>query len=182
MVGDQDYVSWKDFVQGLEEAFLPPNHHARLRDQLARIKQKSSVSAYNTEFMNIRLQLAQLGDELTSYDAIDRYIRGLKPNVEREIRLWQDQLMSLTAIMRAADAYDVIAYSRHLSVSSYQTGNHNHHSSNSFSTSKDSPILIGLDALISENYSNQQYSKFEKLTESERLHLKKIRACFRCQK
>src|SRR5208337_1726737 len=151
VIGDQESVQWIDFVTALRDTFLPPNHHLKLRDQLAHIRQRSSVAAYNTDFMNIQLQLSQLGDELTSFDAIDRYLRGLKPNVEKEMRLRQDQLGDLGAIMKAADTYDSISFNRWFSNISVQGSRRNqaYNQSTPFSDNSDGPTPMELDTLSS---------------------------------
>lgn len=77
------FVAWDVFVAALRSAFSPPNHQYHLRERLANLAQKGSLADYVAEFRGIRLEL-----EISDSEALDRFIRGLRPYTQGQIHLY----------------------------------------------------------------------------------------------
>jgi hypothetical protein len=77
----QAFANWADFASQLKEAFKPFNASRLVRDRLARAYQRTSVQEFVNELRNIRLHLPSLTDE----ELFDRFIRGLKYPIRKEL-------------------------------------------------------------------------------------------------
>lgn len=75
--------SWDKFCDDLKTAFQPVTAHAMARDKLHRILQRESVQQYNSVFM----KTITLVKDMTEDEKVDRYRRGLRPNLQREVML-----------------------------------------------------------------------------------------------
>jgi hypothetical protein len=76
-------LSWDAFKQQLIQQFKPVDSAKMARDRLAELKQVGSVSKYNTDFNRLVLEAGNVGP----IEALDRYIRGLKPEIRMEVEL-----------------------------------------------------------------------------------------------
>ena len=74
---------WDVFKEKLIQAFRPVNHVKLARDKLATLKQYGSVAKYNDEFISLCMQIPDIGEA----DKLDRYVRGLKYKVKRDVEL-----------------------------------------------------------------------------------------------
>jgi hypothetical protein len=88
-------------VDGLKQAFQPPNHHQHLRDSWFKLKQTGSVAQYVHEFRALRLQLMTSDDE-----ALDKFVRGLKFNTRREVMIRNPD--TVEEAIRIADRFDMV--------------------------------------------------------------------------
>src|SRR3954451_8787393 len=73
--------TWPEFQQQLIAQFKPVNFEKIARDKLARLRQTSSVRAYNSIFMSTVLEI----NNISEYEKLDRYTRGLKDRVRQEV-------------------------------------------------------------------------------------------------
>src|SRR4051812_35064561 len=92
------------FEELLRAQFQPINETEELRDKLANLKQYGKIEGYNAAFTNLTLQISDLSDA----EKIDKYKRGLKPEILFEVR--QRGLTTLTGIMEAATRYDAMLH------------------------------------------------------------------------
>ena len=76
-----DPKTWNDFEAAVVQEFVPKDSTQRARDKVARLAQKTSVSAYLTEFRNVCLSIPGMSEG----EKVDRFVRGLKPLVRIEV-------------------------------------------------------------------------------------------------
>jgi hypothetical protein len=95
---------WDDFAQALKAQFKPANATERARDRLANAKQTSSIRAYNDLIRSLALEIPDIQET----ELLDRYKRGLKPHIKKEVILCQPT--SLEKAMSLADEVDSILY------------------------------------------------------------------------
>jgi hypothetical protein len=101
---DKQLPTWHDFELALRTAFMPPNHIQSVMDKWAGIKQTSSVHNYVEAFQALLMQLPH--NATTPIATLDRFIRGLKPKTELEVRLRDPA--TLDEAIRIADRFDTI--------------------------------------------------------------------------
>jgi hypothetical protein len=77
------YDTWMEFSAALKTQFVPVNQTRRARDRLAECRQTTAVRRYIDMFSSISLEI----DDLDATEQLDRFIRGLKPIVRREVEL-----------------------------------------------------------------------------------------------
>ena len=78
------------------------NYNIIGREKLAKIRQTTTVSDYNKEFLDVLLTCNDVADP----EALDRYIRGLKFNVRKEIQL--REINCLDTAMKFAEKVSLI--------------------------------------------------------------------------
>ena len=76
-------VTWAAFKESITSAFQPINPMESARDRLANLRQTGPVRTYASIFRAIILEIPTITDD----EKKDRFIRGLKPNLVREIRV-----------------------------------------------------------------------------------------------
>ncbi|KAJ9522820.1 hypothetical protein QJQ45_023603 [Haematococcus lacustris] len=106
------FTSWTCFVAAFERQFAPVNRLRHARDRLAALTQTSSVRRYLGEFTALCLEVT----DLSPAEQLDRFIRGLKPSVRRELELREPTSFSEASTI--ADRVDAISYSTSASRSS----------------------------------------------------------------
>ena len=74
--------TWEAFKLAVETEFVPQDSVLRARDKLARLRQKTSVSAYLSEFRNTVLDIPGISDT----EKLARFCEGLKPHILLEVR------------------------------------------------------------------------------------------------
>ena len=74
-------LSWTNMKQELQTYFKPADQHRRARDALANCTQTGSVSKY----IDTMKRLAQRVAGITDDEVLDRFIRGLRKSVQREV-------------------------------------------------------------------------------------------------
>ena len=93
-------VTWEAFQRTFLEQFAPVSNVKQARDQLSALQQTKSVAHYTTEFRSLILQIP----DASAAEQLDRYVRGLKPDVRRVVDLREPA--NLQAAMRLADRAD----------------------------------------------------------------------------
>lgn len=99
-------TTWDDFADALTAAFQPINPAKTARDKLANLRQTTSVAAYAHSFRNLALHIPDLHDA----EKLDRFIRGLKPNTQRELAIRAPPTFEDAVNM--ADRYDTLVYNQ----------------------------------------------------------------------
>ncbi len=77
------FSTWEEFSTALKKQFTPVNQAKRARDKLADLRQTSSARKYITDFLSLGLEIP----DLAPVEQLDRFIRGLKPHIRRELEL-----------------------------------------------------------------------------------------------
>ena len=96
--------TWEQFKAFLILAFQPIHPTKTARDKLSVLKQTTSVQAYLYQFQTLILDIPGFTQE----ESIDRFTRGLKPPIRREIEL--RGLTTLPEIVAQAQRLDVLSY------------------------------------------------------------------------
>ncbi|KAG1533824.1 hypothetical protein G6F51_012420 [Rhizopus arrhizus] len=73
---------WPTFRSILENEFKPINATQAARDKMAVLTQRTNVTSYINEFRSLQLQIK----DMSSGDALDRFVRGLKPQLRVMVR------------------------------------------------------------------------------------------------
>lgn len=95
---------WPALKEILKEHFIPVNATETLRDQLHDLTQRGSVANYVERFCTITNQLS----DVSTAEALDRFVRGLKPEVRAKVRLERPD--TLHEAMEVADQVDRVMY------------------------------------------------------------------------
>lgn len=80
---DERIHDWDTFVAILREHFSPVDPTKLARDELASLKQTGSVRDYTAHFRQLCSTIRKIADE----EKLDRYVRGLKFRIQREVNL-----------------------------------------------------------------------------------------------
>jgi Retrotransposon gag protein len=74
-------TSWDAFMGKVRSEFIPQDHIRRSRDKLRKLRQRSSVASYVSEFRNIALTISGITDD----EQFDRFCEGLKPKIKLKV-------------------------------------------------------------------------------------------------
>ena len=80
---DERDCTWKQFKEGITKLFRSTNRAERARDQLARLTQRTSVDDYLSRFMALTFDIPDLSDS----EQLDKFFRGLKFNIRKQMKL-----------------------------------------------------------------------------------------------
>ena len=99
----EDLDTWNQFKEGIMAQFAVVNCVARAREALYEIQQKGSVAEYVGRFRNLAVQVEDLNDAEKRHC----FLRGLKPNVRREVELKDPgSFHELTSLAERVDRID----------------------------------------------------------------------------
>lgn len=90
--------TWQQLKAGLIQMFTPPEHSMTVREKLQILNQKGSVTSYNTAFMQMTMQLADMSEEEAKY----AYLRGLNKEIRAQISTHAANLESVESLQLAA--------------------------------------------------------------------------------
>ncbi|KAJ9507191.1 hypothetical protein QJQ45_004801 [Haematococcus lacustris] len=155
-------------VAALERQFAPVNRLRHARDRLAALTQTSSVRRYLGEFTALCLEVT----DLSPAEQLDRFIRGLKPSVRRELELREPTSFSEASTI--ADRVDAISYSTSTSRSSYRPP-----SAPRPPRPETAAVPMELDAML---HTSPSRSRGTRLSDAQRAALRDSKACFYCRK
>ena len=93
---DLDRTKWSTLKIAIRDYFRPSDFKRRARDKLASMRQKTSVTGYIDAFKRCCTKIPSITDE----EMLDRFMRGLSPDVQREL-LKQDPPTFATACQMA---------------------------------------------------------------------------------
>ncbi|KAJ9507622.1 hypothetical protein QJQ45_019189 [Haematococcus lacustris] len=162
------FTSWTCFVAAFERQFAPVNRLRHARDRLAALTQTNSVRRYLGEFTALCLEVT----DLSPAEQLDRFIRGLKPSVRRELELREPTSFSEASTI--ADRVDAISYSTSASRSSYRPP-----STPRPSRPETAAVPMELDAML---HTSPSRSRGTRLSDAQRAALRDSKACFYCRK
>ncbi|KAJ9525206.1 hypothetical protein QJQ45_020746, partial [Haematococcus lacustris] len=162
------FTSWTCFVAAFERQFAPVNRLRHARDRLAALTQTSSVRRYLGEFTALCLEVT----DLSPAEQLDRFIRGLKPSVRRELELREPTSFSEASTI--ADRVDAISYSTSASRSSYRPP-----STPRPPRPETAAVPMELDAML---HTSPSRSRGTRLSDAQRAALRDSKACFYCRK
>ena len=148
--------TWSSLKDALSIRFETLNKAKIARDKLAKWRQVKDVSTFNDDFQRIILDIPNISVE----EQIDRYTRGLKPYIWRE--LCTREYTSLNAAMRDAERVE----SAHRRVGNPMKSRRN----DGLSINSDGPTPMEIGNL-----------RIKKLTPAERQVCMKEGRCFRCR-
>ncbi len=97
-------ATWQDFCTLMKAQFQPINSVKIARDKLAVLKQVGSVRDYAFRFRTLLLEIPSMAES----EKLDRFVRGLKPAVRREVELRDPQV--LDDANKHADLFDSINF------------------------------------------------------------------------
>ena len=93
-----DHTKWSTLKIVIRDYFCPSDFKRRMRDKLASVRQKNSITGYVDAFKCCCAKIPSITDE----EMLDRFMRGLSPDVQREL-LKQDPPTFAAACQMAAD-------------------------------------------------------------------------------
>lgn len=96
--------TWDGFKLNMRTEFQIISPTREARDRLAACTQRGSVAAYISAFRSIAVEIA----DLSAAEKFDRFVRGLKPNVQREVDLRAVADFDTAALV--AERYDAHTY------------------------------------------------------------------------
>ena len=105
---DLNVLSWEEFKAALRSRWQTVNTVRVARDRIATLRQLGSVQDFTQRFLELKVQIPSMTEE----EAADKYVRGLKPSIRRDL----EQLMAregdkqLDELIRFADRTDSIDY------------------------------------------------------------------------
>ncbi|KAG0865855.1 hypothetical protein G6F15_012815 [Rhizopus arrhizus] len=93
--------TWVSFRSSFIKEFCPKNTEQTARDKLAVLQQHFTVSQYISEFRTLQLQI----QDMSSGDALDRFVRGLQPGLRVSVRSrFPDSLESAESMALAIES------------------------------------------------------------------------------
>ena len=101
-------MTWAAFRAAIQARWQLVNTVRTARDRIANIRQLTSVQDFTQRFLDLKVQIPTMTEE----EAIDKYVRGLKPGIRRDL----EQLMAregdrtLEELIRYADRTDSIDF------------------------------------------------------------------------
>ncbi|OMJ14864.1 hypothetical protein AYI69_g8408 [Smittium culicis] len=101
---ENPYSDWQVFEKALTERFNTGHKKKKLRDQIHYLRQKNSAAQYAEEFLNLKTSIGTMSEE----EALDRFIRNLKPHIRASVMI-HDPSDLLTA-MKMAETFDTSLY------------------------------------------------------------------------
>ena len=152
-----NHVVHQDARELLEDlaAFLnPQEEHFVAREKLRYLKQTSSVSQYLEKCLELTMKISDIGEA----EKLDRFIAGLKQEVQLQVVLQQPK--SFTVASNIAIAVDSVLY--------------RNKASHTYLIPSERSQTMDLDAVQTRGYV--------KLTDKERSRLKENQGCFFCRK
>ena len=184
--------TWADIKSAMLEEFTPPHASLDARDQLARLRMEDwKLRAYNTRFRNLCLRIP----DLAHTEKFDRYCRGLRVELLREVRL--RGITSLEQAMTMAEHWVSSHHSASSAVNApyapkghkgnhFRSGNHNGASG----SAGPAPMELGAASAVSPKpitgADAARLKKLQddkpKLTDSDRTFLREHGCCFFCRK
>lgn len=188
----EDKIANQDFEQ-FKQTFLakyrPVDQARTARAKLKTLKQTTSVAAYNNEFSNV----IQLIHDMSLADKLDKYFDGLKQPVLERLPVLET-FTSVADAMNAANSIDTRIYkpSGHgFNRGNFQRGGYNGGYGQQRSSNKPSVQVNNVQAQDSNEYEQDEdkstsgYSvnavRFTKLTDEQRLVLRREGRCFKCR-
>lgn len=150
-------VTWQDFRGVLTSRFQIINAVRVARDRLAELRQISSVRSYVTQFQNVLMQISEVHEG----EALDRFIRGLKPRTKMEVTMREPT--GLEEAMRMAERYDSL-------VSTTFSRPRPHQVMQTLHTRPDEAVPMEVDAIQRRT-----------LTNADRERLRQNGGCFYCR-
>ncbi|OMJ26534.1 hypothetical protein AYI70_g97 [Smittium culicis] len=101
---ESTYSSWDNFENSLNDRFNTGQKKRKLRETLRYLKEKASVSLYSEEFLNLKTAIGTMIEE----EALDRFIRNLKPHIRASVLVHDPE--NLLLVMKIAETYDSKTY------------------------------------------------------------------------
>ena len=98
-------LTWQDFSTSIRAEFKPVSSRSMARDKLATLRQHTSVATYTHEFRALILEIPGMTED----ERLDRYKRGLKYNIRKELELREPSTMS--EAIRMAERLDAVEFS-----------------------------------------------------------------------
>ena len=156
---------WDEFKAAIRAQFQPPNVSQNARDRLAKLHQTKSVLNYIAEFNKLCIRI----DDIAEAEKLDRFVRGLKPNVRKEVKIKNPQTM--IEAVKLAQTVDNIEWSERFanasSKQSYASPNKNRSYTNNRGVA---PMQI--DAMNMQSLTERQRKEKQR----------RERLCFECNK
>jgi hypothetical protein len=164
---------WDIFKEKLIQAFRPVNHVKLARDKLATLKQYGSVAKYNDEFISLCMQIPDMGEA----DKLDRYVRGLKFKVKKDVELAEPK--TLEEAMNKASRIDSISFP--------YSGYPNYGSSNGGTNNGYAPMELGAmngkaSSTQKSGKAQQSGSMAQQINREEFARRRRNGLCLRCGK
>ena len=186
--GAPHHLTWAEVKDAMLEEFTPPHASLDARDQLARLRMDEwKLRNYNTRFRTLCLKIP----DLSPSEKFDRYCRGLRVELLREIRL--RNITTLEQAMSAAEHYVSSMHSAS-SVAGSSKGKHQNKfvHSRPFASAGPEPMQLGaapaVNHLSGAKPSPSELSRIQalqtsksKLTDSDKALLGKFGYCFYCR-
>ncbi len=168
------FESFAAFSNAFLLQFGTHNSSARGRDRLHQLVQKTSVRAYNTEFLSTTLEIKDLHDT----QRLDAYLRGLKPDIRVHLYTSHEHA-SFEESMAFAERYDSLTFQS----SKSSVPRPRFDPPPSYRPAPLGPTPMELGNLEQDPTSElAAISKFARLTDAERDKLRAAGACFYCRK
>lgn len=171
-------TTWADFSNALKGQFTPVNQVRIARDQLANLKQITTVKRYVNEFNTLSLKIPDLSD----VERIDRFLRGLKPKVRAEVELRSPTDFSAACSM--AERVDTLCFPSHSA--GYPPSNN--FSSSTYRSSGPTPMELDTmkvrSSAMARTKAPSHFSPSaapKPLTQEDRERLRKFNGCFYCR-
>jgi hypothetical protein len=164
------YATWRALVTAMRQQFSVINQAKQARDRLASLHQHTSAQRYAADFISLCLLIPGISED----EQLDRFVRGLKPAIRKEVELKSPA--TFKEAVSLAERIDSLPYKG--SYSSTPVKPPYRASSNSGPT----PMELGTMETRQNNNRDSGRSRYPKLTAAERQHLRNINGCYYCRK
>ena len=158
---------WSTFSTALKNNFKPINSVQHAKDRVATLRQRRSATEYCNEFRLLTLDIPGMDEEWK----LDAFLRGLKPNVQRELERYPPS--NLADAMRQAERIDAVDFKYSSRKAGNSSGGQQDRQWRSNSGQHNGPAPMELGAID----SNQR----QRLSDADREKLRRENRCFFCR-
>ena len=106
-------TTWERFAREIRLNFCPLNRSKLARDRLVSMRQHGGLRDYIRDFRTLILDIPGMNEE----EKLDRFVRGLKPHIRREVEIREPQ--SLDRAIQLSERFDALSRSSNSSSSDH---------------------------------------------------------------
>jgi hypothetical protein len=187
---DSRPVDFGEFEQAILKQFQIDDESRLARDAIAKLSQKNTVQNYTQNFRSLMLKIPDMSEA----EASDKYIRGLKPDVSKEVLLRDPK--TFNEIIKTAERFDLITCHQRIPVAQnvFQpriSSLNNFEGNRIYRQNNSDRMDVDSNAAVEEKQDRENLVMVvgtprvegrAPITEAERRQLSRDRACFYCRR
>ena len=170
------YLTWESFAEAVKLQFRPVNAVKAARDCLASLTQQRSVQDYVSQFRILCLQIPDISEG----EKMDRFVRGLKPQIQREVEMKEPQ--TFEEVIRMVERADAVEFRIRQRYAPPTQRTFSPRTTAISAPTHITPTFSSAPTTMGPTAMELGAIRLAPLTVAERERLRKIGGCFRCRK